>query len=72
MTTTAINPESKKPKAEVKGLGKWKCSGCGKPTKVTPQRPAEKVTVDMTAVEQRVITELTKEVTIDVPATSAA
>lgn len=39
MTTTTTGPESKKPKTEVKGLGKWRCSGCGKPTKVTPRKP---------------------------------
>lgn len=36
------DPESKKMKDQTKGLGHWRCSGCGKATKVTPQRPASK------------------------------
>ena len=32
------NPENGKSKEQAKGLGKWRCSGCGKATKVTVQR----------------------------------
>ena len=34
-----VNPETKKSKDVPKGLGHWRCSGCGKPTKVTPRKP---------------------------------
>jgi hypothetical protein len=32
---TARDPESGKTKTQPKGLGKWRCSGCKKLTKVT-------------------------------------
>lgn len=32
------DPESKKPKEVTKGLGHWRCSGCGKSCKVTPRK----------------------------------
>jgi len=32
------NPENGKTKEQPKGLGKWRCSQCGKPTKVTVQK----------------------------------
>jgi hypothetical protein len=34
-----INPETKKSKEMPKGLGHWRCTGCRKATKVTPQVP---------------------------------
>ena len=34
------NPETKKSKEQPMGLGKWRCSGCGKSCKVTPRKPA--------------------------------
>lgn len=42
---TAADPESKKMKEVTKGLGHWRCSTCGKPTKVTPRTPAPKEVV---------------------------
>ena len=39
---TASDPESKKMKEVTKGLGHWRCSTCGKPTKVTPRTSAPK------------------------------
>lgn len=35
----AKDPESGKMKETVKGLGHWRCSGCGKLAKVTPRKP---------------------------------
>ncbi len=43
------------------GLGKWKCATTGKKCKVTPRKPQPKetvVTVDMSKVEQGVISGL--------------
>ena len=44
---TVTNPETKKPKQEAQGLGKWRCTACGKVTKVRPQaitpKPTEEV-----------------------------
>lgn len=37
--SVGTDPEKGKPKKETKGLGHWRCSGCGKSTKVTPQKP---------------------------------
>ena len=34
--------ESGKTKDKAKGLGKWRCSGCGKIAKVTPRKPEPK------------------------------
>ena len=41
----AQDPESKKMKDITKGLGHWRCSACGKPTKVTPRAPQPKEVV---------------------------
>lgn len=38
----AQDPESKKMKDVTKGLGHWRCTTCGKPTKVTPRVPLPK------------------------------
>lgn len=52
----AKDPESGKMKETTKGLGKWRCTTCGKRCKVTPRKPEVKeVVVDMNKVEQRVI-----------------
>lgn len=37
------DPESGKVKDKPKGLGKWRCSGCGKVAKVTPRKPQPKI-----------------------------
>ena len=37
------NPETGKFKDEPKGLGHWRCTGCGKATKVTPRKPQPKI-----------------------------
>ncbi len=39
------DPESGKVKDKPKGLGKWRCSGCGKVSKVTPRKPQPKTDV---------------------------
>lgn len=62
------DPESKKMKEASKGLGHWRCSGCGKSCKVTPRMPVPKeiitaatpldlnvVVVDMQALEERIL-----------------
>ena len=36
------DPESGKMKDKAKGLGHWRCSSCGKATKVTPRKPEPK------------------------------
>lgn len=47
----AKDPESGKTVSTPKGLGKWRCSQCGKPAKVTPRKPqaAEAKIVQTTA-----------------------
>jgi hypothetical protein len=42
---TAQDPENKKPREVVKGLGHWHCIVCNKPCKVKVQMPAPKVEV---------------------------
>lgn len=44
------DPESGKVKDKPKGLGKWRCSGCGKVSKVTPRKPQPKVVTTGTVV----------------------
>lgn len=34
-----INPETKKASKVIKGLGHWRCSGCGKSTEVSLRKP---------------------------------
>ena len=41
------DPESGKVKDKPKGLGKWRCSGCGKVSKVTPRKPQPKTDVKL-------------------------
>jgi hypothetical protein len=61
---TVKDHDSGKMKETPKGLGKWKCATTGKTTKVTPRKPQPKVvTVDMSAVEQRVVAELSTNAT---------
>jgi len=70
------DPDSGKMKDKAKGLGHWRCSGCKKVCSVIPRKPVVKevvspaspvgatiVVVDMGAVEQRVLTSLSQEVT---------
>jgi len=42
---TTQDPENKKPREVVKGLGHWHCIVCNKPCKVKVQMPAPKVEV---------------------------
>lgn len=44
MKESIKNTETGKFKDEPKGLGKWRCTGCGKAAKVTPRKPAPKET----------------------------
>jgi len=39
---TVVDPETKKPKTEVKGLGHWHCTQCKKHCKVTRTKPEPK------------------------------
>jgi hypothetical protein len=43
------DPDSGKMKSQAKGLGKWRCTGCGKVAKVRPQKPAPKQVVPVEA-----------------------
>ena len=40
----ARDAETGKTKEVAKGLGKWRCTGCGKAARVTPRKPAPKET----------------------------
>ena len=55
---TAADPESKKMKEVTKGLGHWRCSTCGKPTKVTPRTPAPKEVVTVVAPPAQMLVEV--------------
>jgi len=44
MKESVKNAETGKFKDEPKGLGKWRCTGCGKAARVTPRKPAPKET----------------------------
>jgi len=44
MKESVKNAETGKFKDEPKGLGKWRCTGCGKVARVTPRKPAPKET----------------------------
>lgn len=37
----ASDPDSGKMVEQRKGLGTWRCTGCGKAAKVTPRKPQE-------------------------------
>jgi hypothetical protein len=45
MKSMGKDPETGKMKETRKGLGHWRCSGCSKPTKVTPRKPEPKTEV---------------------------
>jgi hypothetical protein len=38
-----VDPETKKPKSIIKGLGHWRCPACKKSCKVDPRKPQPKV-----------------------------
>jgi hypothetical protein len=44
----AKDAETGKMKDQVKGLGHWRCSGCRKACKVTPQKPAPRGSIAIT------------------------
>jgi len=59
---TGKDAETGKTKEMSKGLGKWTCGQCQKKCKVTPRKPEAKVvTIDMAAIEQKVVAEIANE-----------
>lgn len=53
---SVVDPETRKPKAETKGLGHWRCTGCHKTCKVTPRKPRTS-SPEVTNAEQPAVTQ---------------
>ena len=52
MKESVKDPETGKTKDKPKGLGKWRCTACGKIAKVTPRKPEPKENPYLTAAQK--------------------